>query len=244
MCENCIQEIRKAQNGDEVALEKLIKDNNGLIWSIVKRFYGRGHQPEDLYQIASLGFIKSIKRFNSDFDVRLSTYAVPYMIGEIKRYIRDDGPVKVSRNIKELGIKIRELQKETMNKNGKEMKIKEIAKELNVNIDDVILAMEATNSVESIEESKHINNRDGRSINLLETLSTGKDEEEIITNKLAISQLIKELKERDKKLILLRYYKEKTQAQVARILGVSQVQVSRIEKKILENMRGKLKMSQ
>lgn len=244
MCENCIQEIRKAQNGDEVALEKLIKDNNGLIWSIVKRFYGRGHQPEDLYQVASLGFIKSIKRFNSDFDVRLSTYAVPYMIGEIKRYIRDDGPVKVSRNIKELGIKIRELQKETMNKNGKEMKIKEIAKELNVNIDDVILAMEATNSVESIEESKHINNRDGRSINLLETLSTGKDEEEIITNKLAISQLIKELKERDKKLILLRYYKEKTQAQVARILGVSQVQVSRIEKKILENMRGKLKMSQ
>lgn len=244
MCENCIQEIRKAQNGDEVALEKLIKDNSGLIWSIVKRFYGRGHQPEDLYQVASLGFIKSIKRFNSDFDVRLSTYAVPYMIGEIKRYIRDDGPVKVSRNIKELGIKIRELQKETMNKNGKEMKIKEIAKELNVNIDDVILAMEATNSVESIEESKHINNRDGRSINLLETLSTGKDEEEIITNKLAISQLIKELKERDKKLILLRYYKEKTQAQVARILGVSQVQVSRIEKKILENMRGKLKMSQ
>ena len=243
MCDNYIQEIKKAQSGDEGALENLIKNNNGLIWSIVKRFYGRGYESEDLYQIASLGFIKSIKRFNSDFDVKLSTYAVPYMIGEIKRYIRDDGPVKVSRSIKDLGIKVRELQKEIMDKKGEEIKIKEIAKELKVNVEDVILAIEATNSVESIENSKHINNRDGKSINLLDTLSTGKNEEETITNKLVIGQLIKDLKERDKKLILLRYYKEKTQAQVADILGISQVQVSRIEKKILENMKNKMLMS-
>ncbi len=237
MCQDYIQEIKKAQNGDDVALENLIKDNNGLIWSIVKRFYGRGYEPEDLYQIASLGFIKSIKRFNSDFDVKLSTYAVPYMIGEIKRYIRDDGPVKVSRSIKDLGIKIRELQKEILNKKGEEIKVKEIAKELKVDVEDVILAIEATSPVSSIESSKHINNKDGKTINLLDTLSTNKNEEETITNKLAIGQLIKDLKERDKKLILLRYYKEKTQAQVASILGISQVQVSRIEKKILENMK-------
>ena len=237
MCESYIQEIKKAQAGDKVALENLIKNNNGLIWSIVKRFNGRGYELEDLYQIASLGFIKSIKRFNSDFDVKLSTYAVPYMIGEIKRYIRDDGPVKVSRSIKDLGTKIREIQKEMMNKKGKEIKIKEIAKELKVDIEDVIIAIEATKPVSSIENSKHINNKDGKSISLLDTLSTDENEEETITNKLAIGQLIKDLKERDKKLILLRYYKEKTQSQVAEILGISQVQVSRIEKKILKNMK-------
>ena len=243
MCEEDIQKIEKAQSGDKNALEELIEENNGLIWSIVKRFYGRGHEPEDLYQIGCLGFIKSIKRFNTDFEVKLSTYAVPYMIGEIKRYIRDDGPVKVSRSIKDLGIKIRELQREKMNKQGKEPKIQEIAKELNVDLDDVILAMEATNSVESIEGTKHINNKDGKSISLLDTLSTDKNEEETITNKLAIGQLIKDLKDREKEIILLRYYKEKTQAQVAKILGISQVQVSRLERKILENMRRKMTMS-
>ena len=243
MCEEDIQKIEKAQSGDKNALEELIEENNGLIWSIVKRFYGRGHEPEDLYQIGCLGFIKSIKRFNTDFEVKLSTYAVPYMIGEIKRYIRDDGPVKVSRSIKDLGIKIRELQREKMNKQGREPKIQEIAKELKVDLDDVILAMEATNSVESIEGTKHINNKDGKSISLLDTLSTEKNEEETITNKLAIGQLIKDLKDREKEIILLRYYKEKTQAQVAKILGISQVQVSRLERKILENMRRKMTMS-
>lgn len=243
MCEEDIQKIEKAQSGDKKALEELIEENNGLIWSIVKRFYGRGHEPEDLYQIGCLGFIKSIKRFNTDFEVKLSTYAVPYMIGEIKRYIRDDGPVKVSRSIKDLGIKIRELQREKMNKQGREPKIQEIAKELKVDLEDVILAMEATNSVESIEGTKHINNKDGKSISLLDTLSTENNEEESITNKLAIGQLIKDLKDREKEIILLRYYKEKTQAQVAKILGISQVQVSRLERKILENMKRKMTMS-
>ena len=243
MCEEDIQKIEKAQSGDKNALEELIEENNGLIWSIVKRFYGRGHEPEDLYQIGCLGFIKSIKRFNTDFEVKLSTYAVPYMIGEIKRYIRDDGPVKVSRSIKDLGIKIRELQREKMNKQGKEPKIQEIAKELKVDLEDVILAMEATNSVESIEGTKHINNKDGKSISLLDTLSSEKNEEETITNKLAIGQLLKELKDREKEIILLRYYKEKTQAQVAKILGISQVQVSRLERKILENIKRKKTMS-
>lgn len=211
-----------------------------MIWSIVKRFSGRGYELEDLYQIGCVGFIKSIKRFDLNFDVKLSTYAVPYMIGEIKRYIRDDGPVKVSRSIKELSVKIKELQKEYFYKKGEEITINQIAKELKIPKEDIVLAMESVNNVESIEESTYTNQKDGNSISLLETLSNNQNEEEIITNKLVINQLIENLEARDKEIILLRFYKEKTQAQVAKILGITQVQVSRIERKILGNMRDKL----
>ena len=218
----------------------MIKENNGLIWSIVKRFYGRGYDLEELYQIGCVGFIKSIKKFDTNFDVKLSTYSVPYMIGEIKRHIRDDGPIKVSRSIKELGIKIREIQREHLNKNGEEMQIDEIAKQLKVSREDVALAMEATNCVDSIEGTFYKDNKDGNQISLLERLSTNKNEEESITNRLAINQLIDGLEKRDKEVILLRFYKEKTQAQIAKILGITQVQVSRIEKRILESMKKKL----
>ena len=221
-------------------MENLIKQNNGLIWSIVKRFSGRGYELEDLYQIGCVGFIKSIQRFDVNFDVKLSTYAVPYMIGEIKRHIRDDGPVKVSRSIKELSIKIKELQKEYFYKKGEEISINQIAKELKIAKEDVVLAMESTNTIESIENSTYTNQKDGNSISLLETLSNHQDEEELITNKLVVKQLIENLEERDKEIILLRFYKEKTQAQVAKILGITQVQVSRIERKILGNMKNKL----
>ena len=132
MFENSVEAIKKAQSGDKYEMERMIRDNNGLIWSIVKRFNGRGYDLEDLYQIGCMGFIKSIKRFDTNYDVKLSTYAVPYMIGEIKRYIRDDGPIKVSRSIKELGMKIRELQKESINKKGKELTIEELEKELKI----------------------------------------------------------------------------------------------------------------
>ena len=128
MFENSVEAIKKAQSGDKYELERMIRDNNGLIWSIVKRFNGRGYDLEDLYQIGCMGFIKSIKRFDTNYDVKLSTYAVPYMIGEIKRYIRDDGPIKVSRGIKELGMKIRELQRENLNKKGRELTIEELEK--------------------------------------------------------------------------------------------------------------------
>lgn len=187
-----------------------------------------------------VGFIKSIKRFDTSLDVKLSTYAVPYMIGEIKRYIRDDGPLKVSRSIKELGIKIRELQKEYLHKKGEEITIEKIAQELKVSKEDITLALEATNTVDSIESSVYTNHKDGNSISLVETITNTRNEEELITNKLAINQLIENLEKRDKEIILLRFYKEKTQAQVAKILGITQVQVSRIERRILENMRGKL----
>ena len=212
----------------------------GLIWSIVRRFNGRGYELEDLYQIGCIGFIKSIKRFDTNFEVRLSTYAVPYMIGEIKRYIRDDGPIKVSRSIKDLGIKIKKLEKEYICKKGKEITEKELAKELKVSREDIILAKEASNNIESFENASYTNAKDGKSVSLIEKISTGKNEEELLTNKLVVSELINSLDKRDKELIMLRFFKEKTQSQVAKILGITQVQVSRIERKILNSMRLKL----
>lgn len=162
------------------------------------------------------------------------------MIGEIKRYIRDDGPIKVSRSIKELGIKIKEIQKQYLNQKGEEITITELEKELKVGKEEIILALEATKNVESIENVSYTNHKDGNSISLKDKIATGKDEEEIITNKLVIKDLIRGLEKREKEVILLRFYKEKTQSQVAKILGITQVQVSRIERKILSNMKTKL----
>lgn len=221
-------------------MERLIKDNNGLIWSIVKRFMNRGYEVEDLYQIGCMGFIKSIKRFDTNFEVKLSTYAVPYVLGEIKRFIRDDGPIKVSRSIKELNTKINELKKYYLIKTGKDITIEEICKELKVEKEDVIMAMESTNTIVSIDGAVTQENKDGKQLTIFEKISTGKNEEEIITNKLVIRQLMNELEDREKQIILLRFFKEKTQTEVANILGISQVQVSRIERKILNSMKEKL----
>ena len=159
------------------------------------------------------------------------------MIGEIKRYIRDDGPIKVSRGIKELGIKVKELQTEYFYKKGEEISIEEISKKLKIAKEDISLALEATNTVESIDSTYYRDNKDGNSINLIERLSNNIDEEEIITNKMTLEKVINVLKPRDKEIILLRFYKEKTQTQVAKILGITQVQVSRLEKRILKNMK-------
>ncbi|MCI8617030.1 MAG: SigB/SigF/SigG family RNA polymerase sigma factor [Clostridia bacterium] len=221
-------------------MDRLIRDNNGLIWSIVKRFMNRGYEVEDLYQIGCMGFIKSIKRFDTNFEVKLSTYSVPYILGEIKRFIRDDGPIKVSRSIKELNVKINELKKHELLKTGKELTIEEICKELKVQKEDVIIAMESANTIESIDGSVVSENKDGKQLTIFERISTGKNEEEIITNRMVVNQLISELEDREKEIILLRFYKEKTQTEVAKILGISQVQVSRIERKILSSMKMKL----
>lgn len=221
-------------------MDRLIRENNGLIWSIVKRFMNRGYEVEDLYQIGCMGFIKSIKRFDTNFEVKLSTYSVPYILGEIKRFIRDDGPIKVSRSIKELNVKINELKRHYLIKTGKEITIEEICKELKVGKEDVIIAMESTNTIESIEGAAGSENKDGKQLTIFDKISTGKNEEEIITNKMVVNQLINELEDRDKEIILLRFFKEKTQTEVAKILGISQVQVSRIERKILSNMKIKL----
>ena len=238
MYENNIKNIGDAQNGDKQALEDLINDNSGLIYSIVKRFKDRGYELEDLYQIAVIGFIKSIKRFDTSFDVKLSTYAVPYILGEIKRFIRDDGLVKVSRSMKELGIRIKEVQKQELQKTGRDLRVEEIAKKLGVSAEEVAAAMDAFLPVESIYQSSYTNEEGA--INIIDTLSTPVDESNTITNRLSIRALIDELEEKEKELIVLRYYQGKTQMQVAEILGITQVQVSRIEKRILSSMRMKL----
>lgn len=238
MYENKTKDIVLAQN-DEDAMTKLIQTNTGLIWSIVKRFYGRGYELEDLYQIGVMGFIKAIKRFDTNFEVQLSTYAVPYILGEIKRFIRDDGPVKISRSIKELNVKIKELQKEYMIRKGKEITIEELEKELRVSKEDIEIAIESGRPVESIYAESSSNGED--SITLLDKLpNLGKEEALQVVDKITMKQLIENLEEREKEIILLRYYKEKTQMQVAHILGITQVSVSRIERKILDSMRLKL----
>ena len=187
-----------------------------------------------------MGFIKAIKRFDTNFDVKLSTYAVPYILGEIKRFIRDDGPIKVSRGLKEINIKIQELKKEYLHKYGKEITIENIAKELKISKEEIVLALESNKTVDSIENATYKNTKTDKTISILEKISTGKDEATLISNKLTIKELISNLEKRDREIILLRYYKEKTQTEVAKILGISQVQVSRIERKILDTMKSKL----
>ena len=240
MYENDMKIIERAQNGSKEDMTKLIEDNSRLVWSIVRRFNGRGYDIEDLYQIGSIGLIKAIQRFDTSFEVRLSTYAVPYILGEIKRFIRDDGPIKISRSIKELNIKIIELQKEYLNKYGKEITLEQLAKELKTSKEDIAMALDSARPVNSIEDSQYRDNKTDKTISLIDQLSSGKDEENEIANRITIKKLISELKDNEKEVILLRYYKGKTQMQVAKILGITQVQVSRIERKVLDNMKRKL----
>ena len=240
MYENDMKIIERAQNGSKEDMTKLIEDNSRLVWSIVRRFNGRGYDIEDLYQIGSIGLIKAIQRFDTSFEVRLSTYAVPYILGEIKRFIRDDGPIKISRSIKELNIKIIELQKEYMNKYGKEITLDELAKELKTTKEEITMSMDSLRPVNSIEDSQYRANKTDKTVSIIEKLSTGRDEETEITNKIVIKKLISELDSKEKEIILLRYYRGKTQMQVSRMLGITQVQVSRIERKVLDNMKRKL----
>lgn len=238
MYENNLIDIQKAQQGDEEAMTNLVNNNKGLIWNIVKRFTGRGYETEDIYQIGCVGFIKAIKRFDTNFEVQISTYAVPYILGEIKRFIRDDGAIKVSRSTKELAMKILEVQREYLNKTGNEISICEISKVLKVPKEEITFALDAIRPVSSIYEESSSGSEDNRTI--LDKVTTDKDETGSLIDKIALKQLIENLEDREKQIILLRFYKDKTQAQVAKVLGITQVQVSRIEKKILNSMKLKL----
>lgn len=234
---NDLRDIIKAQNGDEDIMEQLIEKNKGLIWSIIRRFKDRGVETDDLYQIGVLGFIKSIKKFDTTFDVRLSTYAVPYIMGEVKRHIRDDGPIKISRSIKDLGKKAMEIQREHLRKTGEDISIVEVAKKLKVSKEEIAFALDSFNPVESIYNST-TDQEDGPT--LIDTISSNIDEQSEIVNKLSLEQLIENLNGEEKQIIMLRYYKGRTQSEVAKILKTSQVQISRIEKRILEKMKVKL----
>lgn len=238
MIENTVL-IERAQAGEKEAREVLIEQNLGLVRHIVKRFIGRGYEAEDLFQIGVIGLIKSIDKFDTSYDVKFSTYAVPLITGEIKRFIRDDGMVKVSRTLKENGMKVKYAGERLGNKLNREPTLAEVAKESGLSMEEVVLAMEANVQVESIYKSVYQN--DGNEIFMVDQLADEKqNEQESILNHLVIKQLINDLPQKEQKLINLRYYQNKTQTEVARALGISQVQVSRMEKKILLSMRHKI----
>ena len=230
--------IQLAQNNNEEAMEMLIKNNSGLIWSIVRRFTGRGYETEDLYQIGCIGLIKAIKRFDINLDVQLSTYAVPYIMGEIKRFIRDDGIIKISRQTKELSVKIKQIQNDYINKLGEEISINLIADKLNISKEEVAAAIESTQNVNSIYNIEAPDGSDDRM--LIDKISDNKDEYNKLVDEMTLKDIINNLDKKEKEVILLRFYKEQTQSKVGKILGITQVQVSRIEKKVLEKMKLKL----
>lgn len=234
-----IQLIVMAKEGDKLAQSYLVEKNIGLVWSLVRRFQNRGHETEDLFQIGCIGLIKAINKFDTSFDVKFSTYAVPMIIGEIKRFLRDDGIIKVSRSLKETSNKAR-VTAEVMSKElGREPAIGEIAQRLDIPVEELAMAVEAAHSPESLFNS--VGDSDNSSLMLIDKLNDScNDNEADIIDRIALRQVMDTLKPREKQIIILRYFKEKTQVQIAKMLGISQVQVSRIEKKILENIREKI----
>ena len=231
--------IEHMQAGEKEVREVLIEQNLGLVHHIVKRFLNRGYDTEDLFQIGVIGLIKAIDKFDPSFDVKFSTYAVPLIAGEIKRFLRDDGMVKVSRTLKENGSRVKHARERLSLRINREPTLQEVSKEAGLTIEEVILAMEANVQVESIYQSVYQN--DGNEIYMVDQLADkGKDEQEKMLNHLVIKQLIEGLPETDQKLIRLRYYQDKTQTEVAKMLGISQVQVSRMEKKILLGLRERM----
>lgn len=231
--------IKRAQAGEKEAREVLIEENLGLVHHIVKRFLGRGYEADDLFQIGVIGLMKAVDKFNVSFDVKFSTYAVPLITGEIKRFIRDDGMVKVSRTLKENGMRVKYARERLNNRLNREPSLSEVATEAALTVEEVVLAMEANVQVESIYRSVYQN--DGNEILMVDQLADEKEnEQETMLNHLVIRQLIGDLPEKEQQLIVLRYYQDKTQTEVAKLLGISQVQVSRLEKKILLNMREKI----
>ena len=226
------------KNITEKDLETLVSENSALIWSIVKRFKNRGYELDDLFQIGAIGFIKAVKRFDRSFDTKLSTYAVPYIIGEIKIFLRDDGMIKVSRGLKELNHKIKILE-EKYEKNNEIIQMDKIIKELKISKDDYMLAQNINSSIESINEYCFDNSTKEKEEKII--VEKNENPENNILQKIMIKDALKKLDEKEKNIILLRYFKEKTQSEVAKIYGISQVQVSRLEKKILQKMREDIK---
>ncbi len=221
--------LNRARDGDINARNRVVEENMGLVWSVVKHFSGRGDL-EDLAQIGTIGLIKAVTNFNPEFNVQFSTYAVPMITGEIKRFLRDDGPVKVSRRLKEFAIKGRKCEEILRKRLGREPTIAEISTLSEIPKEDLVSAFEACVVPESIYQNVFDN------ISLLDSLSVESCEEDII-NRVTIDELLKSLKPRERQVLVLRYLKGKTQTEISKIIGVSQVQVSRIEKKTLEKVK-------
>lgn len=227
--------IAQAHKGDKEARDRLVMDNVGLIWSIVRRFNGRGHEMEDLFQIGSIGLIKAIDKFDLGYEVRFSTYAVPMITGEIKRFLRDDGMIKVSRSIKELGIRVGRAREDLVYRFGREPSIDEIADEVGVSREEVAASLEAGAEIESLY--KTINKNDENNLFLIDKLEEDGSQHELLLNRMVLKELLEGLEEKERDIIVRRYFYNQTQSQIARDLHISQVQVSRLEKRILKQMR-------
>lgn len=226
--------INRAHQGDKLARDKILIENTGLIWSIVRRFLNRGHEGEDLFQIGCIGMLKAIDRFDTEFDVAFSTYAVPMIAGEIRRFIRDDGIVKISRKIKENQMKIMHQREIYINEKKQEPTIEELEKVCDLTKEEIVMAMDASRNVESID--KEMYSKDS-AYTLMDLAEDDTNIEETVLNRIMVQQLMDMLESKERKIINLRYFKNKTQSQVAKEMGMTQVQVSRLEKKILNSMR-------
>ncbi|MGN0160770.1 MAG: SigB/SigF/SigG family RNA polymerase sigma factor [Lachnospiraceae bacterium] len=230
--------IQCVRDGDKEARDKLVEENMGLVYSTARKYIGRGYDMEDLIQIGVIGLIKSIDRFDLNVDVQFSTYAVVMIVGEIKRFLRDDGMVKVSRSIKENSMKVKRAVVELSNQLMREPTIEEIAEKAGLSVEDVVVAQDASQEVESIH--KTIYSSDGNEIYLVDRLAGEKDEKEELLNNMLVNSLMEELSAQERRIITLRYFDGRTQSEVAKEFGISQVQVSRMEKKILLAMRKKV----
>lgn len=237
MDSDILELIKLAQNGDKNATEMIIEQNTGLIWSVVRRFLNRGYDADDLYQIGSIGLLKCIKKFDINFDVKFSTYAVPMIMGEIKRFLRDDGLIKVSRPLKEIATKAKYMRDVLTKQNDEEPTISELAIAIDVSLEDLIVALDADKEIESLYSTVY--QSDGKSVYLIDKLELKSDNQEKIVDNIVLKDIIENLEPRERDIITLRYFEDKTQSQVAKIIGVSQVQVSRIEKKVLAKIREK-----
>ena len=227
--------IRQAKEGNMEARSRLVEENVGLIWSVVRRFQGRGYENEDLFQIGSIGLLKCIDHFDLDRNGRFSTYAVPLIVGEIKRFLRDDGMVKVSRNLKEMNYKIKKEIENYQNHYHREPTIAEISENLQMEETDILMALESGQEITSLHQV--IYQSDGDEIHLEDKIEQQEDAIEKVVNRMYVDQLLDGLDEQEETLIRLRYFQNKTQSAVAKVLGISQVQVSRLEKKILMKLR-------
>lgn len=233
--------IQKSHDGDEEARVRLVEENVGLIWCVVRRFYGRGVESEDLFQIGSIGLLKAIDKFDLSYDVKFSTYAVPMIAGEIKRFLRDDGLIKVSRSLKELSYKAYQVRGKMQEELRREPTVEELAGRMQVDEEELVMALDSGNEVESLY--KPVYQKDGNEVALMDKLEEKEEQEEKILNRMLLKQLLEELEKEARQLIYLRYFANKTQTEVGKELGISQVQVSRMEKKILKTLREKIDVS-
>ena len=230
--------IRRSQDGDKAARDTLIEENMGLIHHVAKRFLGRGVEAEDLFQIGAIGLLKAVDRFDLGFGVRFSTYAVPMIAGEIRRFLRDDSMIKVSRSLKELAVKAARLREQLLMERGAEPGVEELAGRLGVEAEELVQAMDSCTEGESLQ--KVISQGDSEGTSLLERVEQGRDEQEELLRRMLLEELLASLDPKERRLIVLRFFHDRTQSQVAEELGMSQVQVSRLEKKILLALKEKI----